>query len=144
MGLVDHTQDLPNLVAALIREGPYDLVIDTISLPNTVAITAAVAAAQGGGKLYTIAGSTSKPETANSPSVVNHKCAPWPTVFDEERNDRLLDWAFKTYFPQAIEMQKLIPLPVQKIRGGLRGLNSAIDVLEKGVNGVKLVADPWE
>ena len=51
--VIDHTLDPDALVNELVAKGSYTLVVDAISLPNTVAVTARVLAAQGGGKLYT-------------------------------------------------------------------------------------------
>lgn len=49
-----------------------------------------------------------------------------------------------TYLPQGISGGAIIPLPIEKVGGGLRGVNEALDRLQKGVSGVRLVADPWE
>lgn len=139
--VVDHTQEQGALVKALVSEGPYDLVVDSISLPNTVAVNAAVLAAQGGGKLYALLPAFG-PETL--PEGVTREFASWSAVLGEEKNAGLLSWAFNTYLPQGLASQKIIPLPTEKVSGGLNGVNDALDKLQKGVSGVKLVADPWE
>lgn len=81
--VVDHTQEQDALVKALVAEGPYDLIVDSISLPNTVAVNAAVVAAQGGGKLYTLQPAFG-PETL--PEGVTREFESWPTVLGEEKN----------------------------------------------------------
>jgi NADPH:quinone reductase-like Zn-dependent oxidoreductase len=139
--VVDHTQKQGALVEALVAEGPYDLVVDSISLPNTVTVNAAVIAAQGGGKLYTLLPAFG-PETL--PEGVTREFASWSAVLGEEKNTGLLTWAFTTYLPQGIANRKIIPLPTEKVSGGLKGVNDALDRLQKGVSGMKLVADPWE
>lgn len=139
--VIDHTQEQSTLVEALVAEGPYDLVVDSISLPNTVVVNAAVVAAQGGGKLYTLLPAFG-PETL--PEGVTREYAAWSTVLNEEKNAGLLSWAFTTYLPQSLAGGKIIPLPTEKVSGGLKGVNNALDRLLKGVSGVKLVVDPWE
>lgn len=52
--VIDHSQEQDALLKALLAEGPYDLVVDSVALPNTTTVTGAVVAAQGGGKLYTL------------------------------------------------------------------------------------------
>ena len=52
--VIDHTLEPDALVNELVAEGSYTLVVDAISLPNTLAATARVLAAKGGGKLYTM------------------------------------------------------------------------------------------
>ncbi|KAH8588911.1 alcohol dehydrogenase GroES-like domain-containing protein [Bisporella sp. PMI_857] len=139
--VVDHTQEQDALIQALIADGPYDLVVDSISLPNTVAVNAAVLAAQGGGKIYTLL-PVFGPETL--PDGVTREFAPWSSVLGEDKNAGLLAWAFATYLPQGVASGKIIPLPTEKVGGGLKGVNDALDRLQKGVSGVKLIADPWE
>jgi NADPH:quinone reductase-like Zn-dependent oxidoreductase len=139
--VIDHTQEQDALVKALVAEGPYDLVVDSISLPNTVPVTAAVVAAQGGGKLYALLPAFG-PE--NLPEGVTREYASWGSVLDEEKNAGVLSWAFSEYLAQGVASGKIIPLPIEKVNGGLKGVNDALDKLQKGVSGVKLVVDPWE
>ncbi|KAF2430782.1 hypothetical protein EJ08DRAFT_209864 [Tothia fuscella] len=53
IAMIDYTLEPYELVNELVAEGPYDLVVDTIFLPNTVTVTARVLAALGGGILHT-------------------------------------------------------------------------------------------
>lgn len=139
--VINHTLEPDALVNALLAEGPYDLVVDTISLPNTVAVTARVLAAQGGGTLYTMQPAFG-PETL--PNGVTRVFEPWSDPLYEEKNRGLLEWVVQTYLPQGISSGAITPLPVEKVRGGLKGVNEALDRMQKGVSGVRLVADPWE
>ncbi|KAF2470817.1 alcohol dehydrogenase GroES-like domain-containing protein [Lindgomyces ingoldianus] len=137
VAVVDHKQEHGALVKALVAEGPYDLIVDSISFPNTVAVTAEVVAAQGGGKLYTLQPAFG-PETL--PEGVTRVFESWSSTMDND----LRSWAFTTYLPQGLSGGKIIPLPIEKIEGGLDGVSDALDRLQKGVSGVKLIVDPWE
>ncbi|EXJ83703.1 hypothetical protein A1O1_07327 [Capronia coronata CBS 617.96] len=140
--VIDHTQEPGALVKDLKASGPYDYVVDTISLPQTVAMNAQVVAAQGGGKVYATLPPFG-PETL--PEGVIREFASWPEVLREEDKTGLEKWTYETYFPQALAKGRLLPQPVEKVSGGLtKGVNDALDKLHKGVSGVKLVVDPWE
>lgn len=139
--VIDHTLESDALVNALVAKGPYDLVIDTISLPSTVQVTAHVLAAQGGGKLYAMQPAFG-PETL--PDGVTRVFEPWSGPLGEEKNRSLQEWVLQEYLPQGISRGIITPLPIEKAGGGLRGVNDALDRMQKGVSGVRLVADPWE
>ncbi|KAJ6190685.1 hypothetical protein N7519_000706 [Penicillium mononematosum] len=139
--VIDHTQGQETVVKALIAEGPYDLVVDAISTPSTISVTAAVLGAQGGGEVYALQPPFG-PETL--PQGVTRKFASWHVRLSEEENAGVLKWAFNSYLPLAIAKGELLPLPTQKVSGGLAGLNEALTVLNKGVSGVKIVVHPWE
>lgn len=139
--VLDHTLEPDVLVHELVAEGPYDLVVDMISLPDTIAVTARVLAIQGGGKLYAMQPAFG-PETL--PDGVTRVFEPWSDPLYEEKNPGLLEWVIHTYLPQGISRGDIIPLPVKKVGGGLKGVNEALDRMQKGVSGVRLVADPWE
>lgn len=141
VAVIDHTLDRDALIDELVTEGPYDLVVDTISLPNTIAVTARVLAAQGGGKLYAMQPAFG-PETL--PDGVTRVFEPWSDPLYEENNRGLQEWVIQTYLPQGIPLGAITPFPIWKIGGGLKGVNEALDGLQKGVSGVRLVADPWE
>jgi len=134
--VVDHTQNPDALREALIAKGPYDLIVDSISITRTIKVTSGVVAAQGGGKLYTLLPPSSADIVA--PGVTT-EFASWSAALAEEKNAGLLHWAFGTYFPLAIANNRLIPQPTQAVDGGLGGLNEALDILSKGVSGVKVV-----
>ncbi|KAF4900594.1 Dehydrogenase azaJ [Colletotrichum fructicola] len=129
MKVIDHTQSSDAVIKALNAEGPYDYVVDSISLPDTIKITGGVLGAQGGGKIYALLPPFGPDDL---PARVMREFGSWSASLGEEKNAGLLKWAFNTYFPQAIAENKLIPLPTQKIDGGLGALNEALDILNKG------------
>jgi NADPH:quinone reductase-like Zn-dependent oxidoreductase len=139
--VIDHTIEPDALANKLVAEGPYDVVVDTISLPNTIAVTARVLAAQGGGKLYAMQPAFG-PETL--PEGVTRVFEPWSESLYEEKNRGLQEWVVQTYLPQGLSQGVITPLPIEKVSGGLKRVNSALDRMQKGVSGVRLVADPWE
>ncbi|KIW35532.1 uncharacterized protein PV07_02222 [Cladophialophora immunda] len=141
--VIDHTQPQDALVKELVAQGPYDLVADVIALPPTVAVNAAVLAAQGGGDVLATLPAFG-PETL--PDGVKRVFGSWPDIIAEEDTTGVEEWAYRTYFPQSLAKGKLIPQPIKKITGGLgEGVNKALDLMIAGeVSGVKLVADPWE
>lgn len=139
--VIDHTQNHDALVKALTAEGPYDIVVDSISLPNTIKVISEVLAAQGGGKILALLPPFG-PETL--PQGVVREFASWGATLAEEKNAGLLEWAFHTYLPQGLASGKILPLAIEKVSGGLEGLNKALGILAGGVSGAKLVVDPWE
>lgn len=82
------------------------------------------------------------PETL--PDGVERVFEPWSDPLYEEKNRGLLEWLLNTYMPQGISQGAVAPLPIEKIDGGLKGVNGALDKLLKGVGAVRLVVDPWE
>ncbi|KAH6694289.1 alcohol dehydrogenase GroES-like domain-containing protein [Leptodontidium sp. MPI-SDFR-AT-0119] len=140
--IVDHTQDKDAVIKALVAEGPYDLVFDTISLPTSTAITGQVVVAQGGGELHVTLPTFGGPETL--PTNVTRVFESWSASLFEEKNKGLAEWAFHEYLAQGVASGRVIPLPIQKVEGGLKGVTTALGLLEKGVSGVKLVLDPRE
>ena len=139
--VIDHRQEPGAVSKALVAEGPYDLVIDSIAIPPTLAVTGAVMEAQGGGKVYALLPAFG-PEVL--PDGVTRVFEPWPTSLGEEKNAGLRDWAFATYIPQGLAKGKIIPQATEKVPGGLKGVSVALDRLATGVSGVKLVVHPWE
>jgi NADPH:quinone reductase-like Zn-dependent oxidoreductase len=139
--VINHTLESEALVNELVAEGPYNVVVDMISLSNTISVTSRVLAAQGGGKLYAMEPAFS-PETL--PNGVTRVFEPWSDSLYEEKNHSLLKWVINTYLPKGIAKGAIAPLPIKKIVGGLKGVNEALDRLHEGVSGVRLVADPWE
>jgi NADPH:quinone reductase-like Zn-dependent oxidoreductase len=139
--VIDHTQQPEALSKELIAQGPFDIVVDMISLSNTVPITAGVLAAQGGGKLYAMQPAFG-PE--NLPEGVTRVFEPWSDPLYQNENQHLLEWVVKTYLPQGLANGAIKPVPVEKIAGGLSGVNEALNRMQRGVSGARLVADPWE
>jgi NADPH:quinone reductase-like Zn-dependent oxidoreductase len=134
--VVDHTLESETLVDKLVGGSPYDIIVDMISLPDTIAVTA-----QGGGKLYAMEPASG---AESLPRGVTRVFEPWSESLYEEKNRNLQEWVTQIYLPQCIAQGTIIPLPVEKVAGGLEGINEALDRLQKGVSGVRLVANPWE
>ncbi|KAF2716720.1 alcohol dehydrogenase GroES-like domain-containing protein [Polychaeton citri CBS 116435] len=139
--VVDHTLEPTSLLSKLVAEGPYDIAVDMISLPETVAVMGQVLAAQGGGKLYAM-DLAYGPEKL--PDGVTRVFEPWSDPLYEENNYGLIEWVTQTYLPQGLSQGFITPLPIEKVHGGLNGVNEALERLQKGVSGIRLVADPWE
>jgi NADPH:quinone reductase-like Zn-dependent oxidoreductase len=139
--VIDHTQAHDSLVKSLIAEGPYDLVVDSISLPPTIAVLGEILVAQGGGKVYAVLPAFG-PETL--PEGVSRIFNSWPVGLAEEQHAGLLAWAFNDYLPQSEAKEKLIPLRIENVEGGLSAANEALNRLSRGVSGTKLVLHPWE
>jgi len=138
--IIDHTQDQSAIVSALIEEGSYDFIVDTISIPSTINITAAVLSAQGGGTLHTLIPPIG-PETI--PDNVERSFKPYGLQLGPEHSE-INKWFFESYLPQGIATGKIIPLPQDKVKGGLNGIEEALTKMQNGVSCVKVVADPWE
>ncbi|KAK2041993.1 alcohol dehydrogenase GroES-like domain-containing protein [Colletotrichum somersetense] len=133
--VVDHTQSQDAIVKELVAQGTYDYVVDSISLKPTYDILAQVVAAQGGGKIHAL---LPPPDGSSFPEGVTAEFASWSQPLGKPENSELLKWAYGTYFSQAVANDKIVTLPWRKIDGGLGGLNEAVDVLFKGVSGVKV------
>ncbi|KAK1994789.1 alcohol dehydrogenase GroES-like domain-containing protein [Colletotrichum falcatum] len=136
--VVDHTRPRDAVVEELSAQGPYDYVVDSISLGPTYDVLTRVVAAQGGGKIHAL---LPAPDPLSIPEGVTPVFAPWSLPMGKEENAELLEWAYGTYFPRAIADGKIVALPSQKIGGGLGGLNEAVDVVFKGVSGAKVVVE---
>lgn len=137
----DHTLETQDLVEALIADGPYEVVVDMISSPDTVGAVAKVLAAQGGGTLYTMQPAS---EAEELPAGVTRVFEPWSEPLYEDEHHELQTWLTQQYMPLGLLCGAIIPLPVQKVSGGLNGVNQALTMLQEGLSGVRLVANPWE
>lgn len=139
--VIDHTLKHNVIVEKLVAAGPYKVVVDMISARTTIAVTAGVLEAQNGGKLYAM-------EPAQSgevlPAGVERVFEPWSASLYEDKNTELLEWTLTTYLSQGLLRGTIIPLPIEKVPGGLKGVDEALERLQKGVSGLRLVADPWE
>jgi NADPH:quinone reductase-like Zn-dependent oxidoreductase len=138
--VVDHTQAEKDVVALLTAEGPFDFTLDAISLPSTVNIVVSVLAAQKGGTFATM---MPGPENEVLPEGVTRIYDAYPFLLEREENKQVKKWVGE-FFPKAIASGSIVPTAVQKVDGGLDGANAALDRLERGVSGVKLIANPWE
>ena len=139
--IVDHNQSRDSIVESLTSHGPFDLVVDAISMPHTVELNAQVLSHQGGGKVYTVLPAFS-PESL--PEGVTREFGSWPTVFAEENNAGLQEWTFNTYLSQGLAKGIIIPHPTELMHGGLASLQEALARLSGGVSCLKLLIDPQE
>jgi NADPH:quinone reductase-like Zn-dependent oxidoreductase len=139
--IVDHNQAPDTIIGALKSLGPFDLVVDAISLPHTVRITSEVLAHQGGGKVYTVLPAFG-PESL--PDGVIREFGSWPHVLAEDENSELQEWTFNTYLTQGLANGTILPHPTELAHGGLSGLEAALNRLSGGVSCLKLLIDPQE
>lgn len=139
--IVDHTLPQEEVVSALKTEGPYEFAFDAVSLSPTISTVAAVLAAQGGGKLYAVL-PPQAPETL--PKNVETIMDSYSAVLEKPEQVELRKWLYETYLPQGLASGKIVPSRLEKSKGGLKGLNDALDRLSKGVSGIKLIANPFE
>ena len=140
ISVLDHRLPSRQLRDEITAHGPYDIIVDTISLPETIEITAHALAAQGGGRLYTTQPAFG-PE--HLPKGVNRVFERWSDPLYEDRNHDLREWLVQKYFPQASQGE-IRPIPIVRINDGLRSVNQALRRTLGGLSGEKLVADPWK
>lgn len=135
--VLDHTSPPEILLPQLIAHGPYDLVVDFISVPSTLAITGAVLAAQGGGRLY-----TTQPGREQLPEGVERVFEPYSESLYEEGNEELMRWVVERWVVEGLERGLIRGGRVEKVGGGLGGIEGA---LRRGIGGGgRFVVDPWE
>ncbi|KAI9661809.1 MAG: putative secondary metabolism biosynthetic enzyme [Bathelium mastoideum] len=138
--VVDHTQDVSQIVSELKAEGPYFAVFDTVGLPVVTTVLGQVLQEQGGA-FYT----TSPPlAPVELPANVERKFESFPTVLEQPENGELREWFYNTFtaFMVIPPTQKLVaPEKIEKVEGGLEGIQGALDKLMKGVSGKKLVVE---
>ncbi|KAF2440166.1 GroES-like protein [Karstenula rhodostoma CBS 690.94] len=137
--VLDHTQDGEVLVKQLVERGPYDVVVDFVSVASTLAVTGRVVEAQGGGILFTM-----QPGREELPVGVERVFEPYSESLYEGRNRELQRWVVEEYLPQGIAKGLIKPLPIEKVGGGLKGLNEGLRKMLDGGSGVRYVVDPWE
>jgi D-arabinose 1-dehydrogenase-like Zn-dependent alcohol dehydrogenase len=137
--VLDHTQEEETLIKQLVEKGPYDVVVDFVSVASTLAVTGRVVAAQGGGRLFTM-----QPGREELPAGVDRVFEPYSESLYESKNRELQKWAVEEYLPQGIARGLIRPLPIEKIDGGLQGLNDGLKKMLKGESGIRFVIDPWE
>jgi NADPH:quinone reductase-like Zn-dependent oxidoreductase len=150
--VVNHSQNMAGLIDEMKQYGPYDAVIDAVSTSQTLSITSAVLVAQDSGDLFTTSGPidpTTLPKGVVAitcprtlPEHFNPAFAGWSISVDYYKETR--DWTYKKYLPQAVAAGKLASLTLDKIPGGLKGIEQAFDKMKEGTTGIKLMLDPRE
>lgn len=138
--IIDHTLSKDKLVDAIVKEGPYDYLFDTITSPATKPILAGVLVAQGGGSYWSVA--AAYPES-DLPSNVERKGMSYPPLV--EGNEEVRKWFYEEYLPRGLESGAVSIPKIEKLKGGLGAVQDALDKMREGkTGGAKLIADPWE
>ncbi|KAL5456239.1 hypothetical protein PMIN06_004038 [Paraphaeosphaeria minitans] len=81
-----------SLVKELVEKGPYDVVVDFVSVESTFAVMGRVVEAQGGRRLFTM-----QPGWEGLPAGVERVFGPYTESLYEERNRGLQKWAVEAY-----------------------------------------------
>lgn len=137
--VLDHyTVPSTKLITQLVALGPFAHIIDMISSPASLSITGAVVATQGGGKLYATQPAFGE-ETL--PHGVQRVFEPWSNRLYEESKRDLQRWCVDEYLPRGLREGCIKAMGVEKIEGGLGGVDGAMGRLSRG--GGRLVCDPW-
>ena len=126
--VVDHTLPPDQIMVELRVRGPYDVVVDMISTPQTIPVSSRVLAAQGGGKLFATQPAFG-PE--NLPEGVERMFEPWSDSLYEEGNEGLMEWVVGTYSPFGTEKGWMSAQEVEMVKG----LKSVDKVLERMMEG---------
>lgn len=135
--VVDHTQDRKTVIDALIAQGPYEVVVDFVSIASTIAITSQVLSAQGGGRLFTM-----QPGREELPADVERVFEPYSESLYQTENAGLLKWLVEEYLPEGIVKGLIKPLSIEKVEGGLGGIDGVLKKVLSG--GKRYIVDPWE
>ncbi|KAL9097395.1 MAG: hypothetical protein Q9165_000290 [Trypethelium subeluteriae] len=139
--VVDHTQPAETIVAELKAAGPYDAIFDTIGLPTVTTIIGQVLAEKGG-EYYTTIPPFGPPDL---PASVQRRMESYPSIMERPENKEFREWFYGSlgqYLDTGRAADKLLaPEKIEKIAGGLEGLQGALNKLDKGVSGKKLVVE---
>ncbi|KAI4680368.1 uncharacterized protein J4E84_008016 [Alternaria hordeiaustralica] len=126
--VVDHTLPPDQIIVELIAKGPYSVVVDMISTPQTIPLASRILASQGGGKLFATQPMFS-PERL--PEGVERVFEPWSDSLYEEGNEGLMEWVVGTYLPFGMEKGWMSAQEVEMVKG----LESVDGVLGRMVEG---------
>ncbi|KAI5372407.1 hypothetical protein J4E82_008866 [Alternaria postmessia] len=129
---VDHTLPSQQVIQELKARGPYEVVVDMISTPQTILITSQVLKAQGGGILYATQPSFA-PE--DLPDGVQRVFKAWSEPLYEQENERLLEWVIEEYLPFGIQKGWIVAQPVDRVQAGLAGIDGALENLLSNAEG---------
>ena len=136
--VVDHTQNPVSVVAALKSHGPYEATLDCISTPPVNAIIAQVLGESGG----TYFAMVPQMKDFKMPKNVRRVFASLFSVLEDENRD-LGEYFYKEYLPKGLTSRRIVPTRVEKVPGGLMGMQEALD-RSLAVSETKVVVDPWE
>lgn len=141
--VVDYNSDtvVDDLVAAAERAGtPVKLGVDAIAIPETQRPAFEVLAKSGQGvKGVKLAYTLPLPDGFVAPEGVDHAFVQGEDQWG--RREDISKWVFHKAFPVWLENGTVVPGPYRIVEGGIRGLQTAMEVLMKGVSGEKLVVE---
>jgi NADPH:quinone reductase-like Zn-dependent oxidoreductase len=136
--VVDHTQSLDEIAAALKSHGPYEGVLDCIGTPPVDMLMAKVLG-DTGGTYYSMVPQMS---AFKMPDNVKREFGSYSIALETERKD-LGEYFYKEYLAKALANGRIVPTRVEKVPGGLGGVQEALDKSFM-VSGKKLIVNPWE
>jgi len=133
-----------DLVAAAEGAGtPIKLGVDAIAIPETQRPAFEVLAKSGkgaeGAKGAKLACTLPLPEDFIVPEGVDHAFIQGEDQWG--RREDISRWVFHKAFPVWLENGTVVPGPYRVVKGGIRGLQTAMELLMKGVSGEKLVVE---
>ncbi|KAI4706577.1 hypothetical protein J4E89_008644 [Alternaria sp. Ai002NY15] len=131
--VVDHTLPPDQIIAELRVRGPYDVVVDMISTPQTIPLASRILASQGGGRLFATQPAFG-PE--NLSEGVERVFEPWSDSLYEEGNEGLMEWVVGTYLPFGMEKGWMSAQEVEMVEG-LEGVDAVLGRMVEGYGGGK-------
>ncbi|MCJ1371125.1 hypothetical protein MMC20_002340 [Loxospora ochrophaea] len=138
--VINHSQPTKELLAELESSGPYDAILDTISIPDTTNLIGELLKGQGG-----VFYATQPPFGPEKPFAANveRKFASYHSSLEEDANSDVGKWFFEKYLPQGLATGTVVPTRVAKIDGGLASVQGVLDkMMAGGISGKKLVLNP--
>jgi NADPH:quinone reductase-like Zn-dependent oxidoreductase len=136
--IVDHTQSSDEVARVLKSHGPYEGVLDCIGAPPVDMLMAKVLG-ETGGTYYSMVPQMSE---FKMPENIKREYGSYSIALETERKD-LGQYFYHEYFAKALANGRIVPTRVEKIPGGLQGVQEALD-RSLTVSGKKLMVDPWE
>jgi threonine dehydrogenase-like Zn-dependent dehydrogenase len=140
--IVDHTQSPDVVVKELKSHGPYEAMLDCIGTPPVDALFAQLLAETTEGETKTYFTVLPPMGGVKFPEGVRREFASYSMVLENENRD-LGRWFYKEYLPGALANGRIVPSRVEKVKGGLRGVQEALDK-SMTVSGKKVIVDPLE
>ena len=138
--VIDHTLPFDQVLLSLIFRGPYDAVFDAIGTSTATELLGALQA-EDGGVLYTTLPVMGREKL---PANVERRFASYPDALEKELNADIRTWLYETYLPKGLADGKVTPPKVEKMEGGLEGVQQKVldRMIAGGVSGRKLVMNP--
>ncbi|MCJ1258527.1 hypothetical protein MMC24_006360 [Lignoscripta atroalba] len=136
--VIDHTQPADAIVVELKAHGPYEAVLDCISLPGTFHIMSNLMSEKGG-VIYGLL----PPDGFVFPPNVEYKFFPYSWVLEEDANSHMARWFYDEYVPRGLVSGQIIPTRHVLVAGGLGNVQQTLDQMaDGGVSGHKYVLNP--